>query len=66
MHEIQQANGINRIGGVICSDLKGPSTPADRNENRYMIDIIDYKTNCCRVFLAKTKDQATTKYEHFL
>ncbi|KAE9281459.1 hypothetical protein PR003_g27672, partial [Phytophthora rubi] len=25
---------IDRIGGVICSDLKGPMTPTDRNGNR--------------------------------
>lgn len=25
---------IDRIGGVICSDLKGPMTPADRCGNR--------------------------------
>ncbi|POM64836.1 Integrase catalytic core protein [Phytophthora palmivora] len=36
-----------RIGGVICSDLKGPMKPRDR-------------------FLAKTKDQAVKKFEHFL
>jgi hypothetical protein len=57
---------INRIGGVICSDLKGPITPTDRNGNRYMVNFIDYKTNYCRVFLAKTKDQAAKKFEHFL
>jgi hypothetical protein len=57
---------INRIGVAICSDLKGPITPAGRNDNRYMIKFIDYKTNCCRVFLAKTKDQAAKKFEHFL
>jgi hypothetical protein len=43
---------INRIGGVICSDLKGPITPVDRSGSRCMIDIIDYKTNNCRVLLA--------------
>jgi hypothetical protein len=57
---------INRIGGVICSDLKGPITPTDRSGNRYMVNFIDYKTNYCRVFLAKTKDQAAKKFEHFL
>jgi hypothetical protein len=48
---------INRIGGVFCSDLKGPITPTDRNGNRYMINFIDYKTNYCRAFLIKTKDK---------
>jgi hypothetical protein len=31
-----------------------------------MVNFIDYKTNYCRVFLAKTKDQAAKKFEHFL
>jgi hypothetical protein len=57
---------INRIGGVICSNLKGPITPTDRNGNRYLVNFIDYKTNYCRVFLAKTNDQAAKKFEHFL
>ncbi|CAI5726216.1 unnamed protein product [Hyaloperonospora brassicae] len=57
---------IDCIGGVICSDLKGPLTPADRLGNRYLIDFIDYKTNYCRVFLAQTKDAAAKKFEHFL
>jgi hypothetical protein len=57
---------IDRIGGVICSDLKGPITPTDRSGNRFMVNFIDYKTNYCRVFLAKTKDQAAKKFEHFL
>ncbi len=41
---------INRIGGVIFSELNDPITPNDRNGNRYMIKFIDYKTNYCRVF----------------
>ncbi len=57
---------IDRIGGIICSDLKGPITPTDRSGNRYMVNFVDYNTNYCRVFLAKTKDQATMKFEHFL
>ncbi len=57
---------IDRIGGVICSDLKVPITPTDRSGNRYMISFIDYNTNYCRVFLAKTKDQSAKKFEHFL
>ncbi len=56
---------IDRIGGVICSDLKGPITPTDRSGNRYMVNFIDCKTNYCRVVLAKTKDQAAKKFEHF-
>jgi hypothetical protein len=57
---------IDRIGGVICSDLKGPITPVDRLKNRYVVNFIDYKTNYCRVFLAKTKDQAAKQFEAFL
>ncbi|GMF60956.1 unnamed protein product [Phytophthora fragariaefolia] len=57
---------IDRIGGVICSDLKGPMTPRDRLKNRYMINFVDHKTNYCRVFLAKTKDAAAKQFEHFL
>ena len=57
---------IDCIGGVICSYLKGPLTPADRLGNRYLIDFIDYKTNYCRVFLAQTKDAAANKFENFL
>ncbi|CCI11341.1 unnamed protein product [Albugo candida] len=62
--------GINspteRIGGVICSDLKGPITPQDRRGNRYLVNFIDYKSNYCRVFLAKTKNEAATKFQDFL
>jgi hypothetical protein len=41
---------IDRIGGVICSDLKGPITPVDREKNRYLVNFIDHKTNYCRIF----------------
>ena len=62
--------GINspteRIGGVICSDLKGPITPHDRRGNRYLVNFIDYKSNYCRVSLAKTKNEAATKFQDFL
>jgi hypothetical protein len=51
---------------VICSDLKGPITPIDKNKNRYMIDFVDHKSNYCRVFVAKTGDQAAKKLEHFI
>ena len=57
---------IDRIGGVICSDLKGPLTPADRLHNRYLINCIDYKSNYCRIILSRTKDAATKKFEHFM
>jgi hypothetical protein len=45
---------IDRIGGVICSDLKGPITSVDREKNRYL----EHKTNYCQISLAKTKDEA--------
>jgi hypothetical protein len=57
---------VDRVGGVICSDLKGPMTPKDRLGNRYMINFIDHKSNYCRVFLARTKDAAAKLFEHFL
>ena len=54
------------IGGVICSDLKGPLTPRDRVGNRYLINFVDHRSNYCRVFLAKTKDVAAMNFKHFL
>ena len=57
---------IDRIGGVICSDLKGPMTPQDRLGNRYLINFVDYKSNYCRIFLARTKDAAAKQFEAFL
>jgi hypothetical protein len=57
---------VDRIGGVICSDLKGPITPVDREKSRYLTNFIDHKTNYCRIFLAKTKDEAANKFEHFV
>lgn len=57
---------IDRVGGVICSDLKGPMTPRDRLNNRYMVNFVDHYSNDCRVFLAPTKDKAAKKFEHFL
>ena len=56
----------DRVGAVICSDLKGPITPRDRRNNMYLINFVDHKTNYCRVFLFKTKDQAAKKFEQFL
>ena len=57
---------IDRIGGVVCSDLKGPLTPADQLQNQYLINFIDYESDHCRVFLTRTKDAATKKFENFL
>ncbi|GAB9476474.1 unnamed protein product [Globisporangium polare] len=57
---------VGRLGGVICSDLKGPMFPTDRLGNRYLVNFVDHKSNYCRAFLAKTKDAAAKKFEHFL
>ncbi|OWZ18981.1 hypothetical protein PHMEG_0006833 [Phytophthora megakarya] len=57
---------IDKIGGVIGSDIKGPMTPRDRRGNIYLINFVDYSTNYVRVFLAKNKVEATKKFEHFL
>lgn len=57
---------IDVVGGVICSDLKGPMTPRDRLGNRYMVNFIDHRSNYCRVFLEKTKDVAAMKFKEFL
>ena len=57
---------IDRIGGVICSDLKGLMTPQDRLGNRYLVNFVDHKSNYCRVFLAHTKDAAAKQFEVFL
>ena len=54
-HDSGQHSPIDRVGGVICSDIKGPMTPKDRLNNRYMINFVDHKSNYCRVFLARTK-----------
>ncbi|KAE9245147.1 hypothetical protein PF002_g7399 [Phytophthora fragariae] len=57
---------IDKIGGVIGSDIKGLMTPRDRRGNRYFINFIDYPTNYVRVFLAKNKMEAAKQFEHFL
>jgi hypothetical protein len=57
---------IDRVGGVICSDLKGPITPVDREKNRYLVNFVDHKTNYCRIFLAKTKDEGAKKFLNFV
>nr|CCA23978.1 OSIGBa0134J07.9 putative [Albugo laibachii Nc14] len=54
---------ITRIGGVICSNIKGPITSFDRLGSRYLISFVDHKSNYCRVFLAKSKDKATKQFE---
>ncbi len=57
---------IDQVGGVICSDLKGPITSVDREENRKLVNFIDHKTNYCRIFLVKTKDGAARKSLNFV
>jgi hypothetical protein len=37
--ESGQHSPIDRGGGVICSDLKGPITPVDRERNRYLVNL---------------------------
>ena len=55
----------DRIGGVICSDIKGPVTPRDRFKNRYIIIFIDYKTNYLAAFAAPTKNEAVQHFKTF-
>ena len=57
---------IDRVGGVICSDIKGPMTPIYRLQNRYMKNYVDHKSNYWRVFLARKKDAAANAFEHFM
>uniref|UniRef100_A0AAV1V1Z5 Uncharacterized protein n=1 Tax=Peronospora matthiolae TaxID=2874970 RepID=A0AAV1V1Z5_9STRA len=57
---------IDAIGGVICSDLKGPMTPRDRLGNRYMVNFIDHRSSYCRIFLAKSKNAAALKFKLFM
>ncbi|KAE9023308.1 hypothetical protein PR001_g12949 [Phytophthora rubi] len=52
---------VDKIGGVICSNIKGPMSPRDRNGNRYLINFVDHSSNYVRVFMAKNKIEATKK-----
>ncbi|KAG3169946.1 hypothetical protein PC128_g19033 [Phytophthora cactorum] len=56
---------IDKVGEVICSDLKGPMTPMDHLGNRYMVNFIDHKSNYCQVFLAKRKNEAAKMLQEF-
>ena len=38
----------------------------DKRKNRYMINFIDHKSNYVRVFVAKSKDEAARKFQHFM
>ena len=56
---------IDRIGGVICSDLKGPLTPKDRLGNRsYLTSSTTSRTTAA--FLARTTDKAAKRFEDFV
>ena len=57
---------IDRIGGVICSDLKGPITPQDKHGIKYLVTFIDYKSNYVRVFAATHKNRAAAKFRDFV
>lgn len=46
---------VDRVGGVICGDLKGPITPKNRLGNRYLVSFIDHKSNYCQAFFRKQK-----------
>jgi hypothetical protein len=56
----------DRIGGLTSADCKGQMTPADQNGNRYFSLFIHYLTNVMRVFLAKTKSDASSQFCHFM
>ncbi|KAE9017709.1 hypothetical protein PR003_g13736 [Phytophthora rubi] len=49
---------VDKIGGVICSNIKGPMSPRDRNGNRYLINFVDHSSNYkkynCRVHVHRT------------
>ena len=67
LHQDSSNNApIDRVGGVICSDLKVPMTPKDRLGNRYLINFVDHKSDYCRIFLVRTKDAAAKQFEAFL
>ncbi len=41
-------------------------TPVDREMNSHLVNFIDHKTNFRRIFLAKTIDEAVTKFSNFV
>ena len=57
---------IERIGGVICSDLKGPLMPNDRLGNRCLVNFVDLKINYYRVFLARARTKQPRNSNIFL
>uniref|UniRef100_A0AAV1UV61 Uncharacterized protein n=1 Tax=Peronospora matthiolae TaxID=2874970 RepID=A0AAV1UV61_9STRA len=56
---------IDRVSGVIRSELKGPMTPHNRLSNRYLVKFIAQKLNYCRASLAHTKDAAAKQFEKY-
>ncbi len=46
--------------------MKGPITPIDHEKNRFLMNFVDHKTNYCRIFLAKTEDEASRKFLNFV
>ena len=59
-------SSIDKIGGVILSDLKGPMTPQYRLGNRYLVIFIDHRLKDCRVYLVRTKDSASKQLKALL
>jgi len=54
------------VGGVICSEIKGPLTPKSRLGNRYMVNFVVFQSNYCHVLLTRTKDAVANLFEPFL
>ncbi|POM62556.1 hypothetical protein PHPALM_28280 [Phytophthora palmivora] len=48
------------------TDLKGPITRMDCLKNRYLGNVVDHKSNLCRLFVTKIKDEAARNFKHFL
>lgn len=57
---------IDRIGGVIVSDLKGPIAPKNKHGHKYMVTFIEYLSNYVRVFTASHKHKAAAMFLHFV
>uniref|UniRef100_A0AAV1UG44 Integrase catalytic domain-containing protein n=1 Tax=Peronospora matthiolae TaxID=2874970 RepID=A0AAV1UG44_9STRA len=61
-----------RMACVLCLEDKQTHNAqsiqdkGDQLDNRYLVNIIDYKSTYCRVFLAHTKDAAAKQFEAFL
>ncbi|OWZ14942.1 LOW QUALITY PROTEIN: hypothetical protein PHMEG_00011502 [Phytophthora megakarya] len=64
--DTRQNASVDKIGGVICSDIKGPMNLKDRHGNCYMINFVDHSSNYVRAFLAKNKVEAAKRFEQFL